>query len=86
MSEMCSGRSSRYSKWVPVHVRNMIQKKYTHPSVYHQFEQGHFTLQKARHTLSLMAMEQKHEQFNEVINGYGGVMGLTDNPVALLTS
>ena len=31
-----------------------------------------------------MALDQNHEQLNEVITGYGGAVGLTENPVALL--
>ena len=38
----------------------------THPSVYRQFAQGHFTVQKTGHTTSL-ALDQT--QLNEVIKG-----------------
>ena len=60
---------THYSRGVPVHIRNMIQLKDTHPSVYRQFAQCHFTVQKTGH---------------EVIKGDGGAVGLTENPVALL--
>ena len=31
-----------------------------------------------------MALDQNHEQLNDVINGDGWAVGLTENPVALL--
>ena len=59
---------THYSRWVPVHVINMIQLKDTHPSVYRQFARGHFKVQKTGHTFSPMALDQNHE----VIKGDGG--------------
>ena len=75
---------THYSRWVPVHIRDMIRRKDTHPSVYLQLAQGHFTVQKTGHTFSSMALDQTHEQLNEVITGDGGAVGLTENPVVLL--
>ena len=65
---------THYSWWVPGHIRDMILKD-THPSVYHQFAQGHFTVQKTGHTFSSMALDQTHEQLNEVIKGDGEAVG-----------
>ena len=72
---------TRYSRWVSVHIRDMTRLKDTHPSVYRQFAQGHFTVQKTGHTFSSMALDQNHEQLDE---GDGGAVGFTENPVALL--
>ena len=57
---------SQYSSWMPVHNTQLFQLKYTHPSVYHQFLQGHFTVQTTRHIFSSETLDQKHEQLNEV--------------------
>ena len=46
-----------YSRWLPVYMRDMIQLEDTHPSVYRQFAQGHFTVQKTTHTFSSMALD-----------------------------
>ncbi|KAI0236903.1 hypothetical protein LSAT2_012549 [Lamellibrachia satsuma] len=72
---------THYSRWVSFHMRDMIRLKDTHPSVYRQFAQDHFTVPKTGHTSS-MALHQTHEQLNEVIkgDGGGGGVGLTENP------
>ncbi len=75
---------THYSRWVPVHIRDMTQLENTHPSVYRQFVQGNFTVQKTARAFSSMALDQNHEQLNEVIKGDGGAVGLTENPAALL--
>ena len=41
-------------------------------------------VQKTGHTFSSMALDQTHEQLNEVIKGDGGAVGLTENPVGWL--
>ena len=63
---------THYSRWVPVHIRDMVQLKDKHPSVYHQFAQGHFTVQKTKHIFSSMALDQNHGQLNDDIKGDGG--------------
>ena len=35
---------THYSRWLPVHVRDVLQLKDTHPSIYSQFTQGHFAM------------------------------------------
>ena len=59
---------TRYARWVPVHITNMIQLKDT--SVYRFI---HFTVLKTGHTFSSMALDQNHEQLNEVIKGDRGI-------------
>ena len=40
-------------------------------------------MQKSGHVLSLIALDQNHEQENKIIKGDGEAVGLNDNPVAL---
>ena len=54
-----------------------------HPSVYNKFKKGNFVVQRSVHSFSRMALDQSHEQLNKCIKGDGGVVGLTENPVAL---
>ena len=70
---------SQYSSLMPVHTTHLFQLKYTHPSVYHQFPQGHFTVQTTRHIFSSETLHQNHEQLNEVMKGDGGVVWLIES-------
>jgi hypothetical protein len=52
-------------------------------SVSHEFQQGHFVLQKTGRPFSKLALDHAHEQINAIVKGDGGAVGLTDNPAAL---
>ena len=72
-----------YSRWVPVHIRDMLTLPQRHPEVYEQFLHGNFVVQKSRHLFSLIALDHNHEQQNEIIKGEGGAVGLNEDPAAL---
>ena len=72
-----------YARWLPVHIRDMITSKEKHPTVLQQFLKGHFVVQKSNRRFSVMALDQNHEQQNQIIKAEGGAVGLTENPPAL---
>ena len=72
-----------YSRWLPVHIRDMVLLKHTHPEVFEEFMKGHFVVQRSSHRFSSMALDQSHEQTNKEVKGDGGAVGLTENPAAL---
>ncbi len=72
-----------YARWIPVHLRDMVALKDTHPDVYGEFLKGKFTVKKTTHSFSAMAIDQAHEQNNASVKGDGGAVGLTENPAAL---
>lgn len=74
---------TNYSRWLPVHIKDLVQIQEMHPSVYSKFEEGFFVVQKTQHHFSKIALDQNHEQMNEVIKGDGGAVGLTENEAAL---
>lgn len=74
---------TNYARWLPVHIRDMVGLEHKHPDVYREFMNGHFVVQKAKHTFSAISVDQAHEQVNEHIKGDGGAVGLTENPQAL---
>ena len=41
-------------------------------------------MQKTTNTFSAIPLDQAHEQNNELIKGDGGIIGITENPGALL--
>ena len=61
----------------------MISLEIKHPLIYKEFIEGHFVVHKSSNVFSLIAIDQAHEQMNELIKGSGGAVGLFDNPQAL---
>jgi len=54
-----------YARWLPVHIKDMVQLRQVVPSVHEQFEHGNFVVHKSAHIFSTMALAQAHEQMNE---------------------
>ena len=72
------------SRWIPVHLQDMIALKDTHPEVSGDFLKINFVVKKTTHRFSVIAIYQDHEQNNASVKGDGGgAVGLTENPAAL---
>ena len=69
---------THYSRWLPVHIRDMVLLPEKHP-----FRAGKFAVCKTINKFSAMAIDQCHEQNNAIIKESGGAIGLTNNPGAL---
>jgi len=74
---------THYSRWVPIHIRDMVSLKQLHPHVYAEFLKGNFVVKKSKRAFSALAIDQAHEQNNASVKGDGGAVGLTENPAAL---
>lgn len=74
---------TNYARWLPVHLRDMTTLHNTHPEIAREFRNGNFVVQKSCRTFSSVAIDQAHEQFNAIVKGDGGAVGLTENPSAL---
>ena len=74
---------THYSRWLPVHIRDMMNLTEKHPDVLAEFKSGNFVVHKTSKTFSAMALDQCHEQNNAMVKGSGGAIGLTGNPAAL---
>ena len=72
-----------YSRWLPVHIRDMMLLSQKHPDVLEEVRAEKFLVHKTDNIFSAMAIDQCHEQNNVIIKGSGGVVCLTDNPPAL---
>ena len=73
-----------YVWWLPIHVKDIVLLKQQVPSVYEEFENNNFVVQKSPHVFSTMAMDQAHEQMNGKIKGHGNVIRITDSPPAFI--
>ena len=72
-----------YARWLPVHIRDMVQLQQKHPTVLAEFNTGYFTVQKSSNKFSAFALDQSHEQENAKVKGDGGAVGLTESEAAL---
>ncbi|RUM46947.1 MAG: hypothetical protein DSY80_01375, partial [Desulfocapsa sp.] len=72
-----------YSRWLPLHIRDMKELVVRHPCTHNAFLDGHFVARKTSRKFSGIALDQAHEQLNDLIKGDGGAVGLTENPSAL---
>ena len=75
---------THYSRWVPIHIRDMMTLHERHPDIATQFAQGGFVVRKTKRPFSAIAIDHAHEQNNKVVKGDGGAVGLLQNPKALL--
>ena len=76
---------TNYARGRPNHIKDMTQLKETVPSVYEKFNKGNFVVQTSTHVFSTMALDEAHEQMNDLLKVDGGVIGVTDNPSTLIT-
>ena len=62
-----------YKKWLPVHVRDMINLKRDHPEIYKEFKAGKFVGQLSNREFSAMSLDQIHEHLNKDIKEVYGI-------------
>ena len=74
---------TNYARWLPVHVRDMVQLSEKHPDIHAEFLKGNFVIQKSSHKFSLIGKDQSHEQSNKSLQAHGGAAGLYESPDAL---
>ena len=75
---------THYSRWLPVHIRDMSLLSEKHPAILAEFRAGKFVVHKTRNKFSAMAIDQCHEQNNaNMKESAGGAIGLMTNPGTL---
>ena len=62
---------TRYSRWLSVHIRDMMNLTDKHPDVLAESKSGKFVVHKTRNEVSTMSVDQCHEQNNAVVKGSG---------------
>ena len=50
---------TNYARWLPVHVRDMVQLPQKHPQLYAEFLKGNFVVQRSAHKFSLISKDQR---------------------------
>ena len=74
---------THYARWLPVHIRDMVELQHSNPGVFQEFSRGRFTVNKTNRSFSAIAIDHAHEQINATVKGDGGVIGLTESENAL---
>ena len=75
---------THYSRWLPIHIRDMILLPQKHPAVFAEFCNGKFIVRKTHNKFSGVAIDQCHEQNNANVKGStGGAISLMINCAAL---
>ena len=74
---------THYSRWLSVHIRDMMMLSEKQPGVLAEFKAGKFVIYKTSNKFFAMAICQCHEQNNALVKGSWGAIGLTGNPGAL---
>ncbi len=77
-------RSYQLSRWLSVHISDLVQLAHKHPDLHQHFQEGHFVLNKTCSACSAIAFDQEHEQNNGIVKGDGGAIDILQNPAALL--
>ena len=73
-----------YSRWLPVHLRDMQLLANQHPTIKAEFDKGNFVVNKTKKVFAAIPIDQAHEQNNKCVKGDGGAVGLTENSKELL--
>ena len=74
---------TNYQRWLPIHIKDLLELKYRHPSIYKEFMNGCFTGQKSDKRFSFIALDQIHEQDNIKVKNTGGALPILDKEAAL---
>ena len=69
--ELCSWchvmEHTNYTRWLRVHVHDMVQLLKKHPTIHAEFLKENFVVQQSPHKFSLIAKDQAHEQSNKIL-------------------
>lgn len=72
-----------YSRWLTIHLRDMMCIGGRHPEIAKEFHKGNFVVHTNERKFTGLSIDQDHEQNNAVIKGEGGAIPLTEDESAL---
>jgi hypothetical protein len=61
-----------YARWLPVHIRDLVNLVESDPALWELFKAGYFVAMKTGRAFSAIALDQAHEQANAILKGNGG--------------
>ena len=75
---------AHYSRWLSVFLHDLERLEDTDESIFQNFMEGHFVVNKSGKPFSCIAEDQAHKQNNKSIRGDGGAVEIFDSEEALL--
>jgi len=69
---------TNYSRWLPVHIRDMKTLALKHQDITVEFKSRNFVVHKTCSSFSAMALDECHKQNNAMVKGCGGWNHWTD--------
>ena len=75
---LCFNDHYNYARWLPVHVRDMMNVRVKHPALYTQFADGFGTIAKTQNPFSMIGFDQKPKQQNKELKMCGATLNLSD--------
>ena len=75
---------TQYSRWMLVFIQDFSTLERDHNETCKAFKKGFFTVRKTNCVFPNMGIDQAHDQNNKILKADGGVIGILDNPTALL--
>ena len=76
--------SVHYALSIPEYIARMYQLQQTHLEVWHDFENGGFTIKTNLVASSAIGVDQAQEHMNKIHKGDGGLSGITTDPNSII--
>lgn len=64
---------THYSRWLSVHLADMLHLAETNPDIFDYFNKGMFVINKTKRKFSSIGIDHAHEQNNKCVKGDGGI-------------
>jgi hypothetical protein len=74
---------TNFARWLPLHVRDMVQLPRMHPQLYNDFLNMNIVVQKSGRKFSLIGKDLSREQSNKNLQAHGDAVGLYENHEAI---
>lgn len=62
-----------YSRWLSIHLYDMLELQESNPRVFDSFMEGKFVITKTNKAFSSIGIDHAHEQNNKCVKGDGGL-------------
>ena len=69
---------THYSRWLPIHVKDLVELPKKHPEIFREFMRGKFVVQRDTKRYSQMAKDQSHEQTVKLVKSDTGIGNIFD--------
>ena len=72
-----------YARWLPVHIKDLVELAVKHPLVHKEFMAGKFVVKRSSRRFSLIGKDHSHEQSVKFMKSDSGIQNLFDKKDAM---